>query len=574
MRKPLITLIVLTVIFSSLVCNLTSGTVESSTEPASPDNASASQLQPVATSDILPYVLDRSTLTQEYEESLSELFIDEEILGEYYEYDYEGDGIIDDLIYSFEVEKIEDNVYVTPNLVYTQVGPDEYIRKLHLDFYNFNPDPRQVDYIYEIPKEFAAHVDELEFPVPPTEIIQPDPIIRIILDLGGYPQSNSLPGIHMVANRSPAPAAFQDDDYRELYDIVAKIHRQDNIEDAKRALLAESYQLARNICEKRTGKARNSCFLNLAVDFGRNRPLFIELCDNISDNTRLLCRAVVLGKKTCNEATSPDEREVCYAYWIGVDCGTLPLADQPACITKLAIEDKIALACFNIRNDDQINYCLAGVSRDTDYCKQIKDTELRKTCEDIYGTSKPPASTGTPQPIAPLTATSTKVADSGDGLFRTDQLRKEDCDLFIGAFPQQMEVWGRVLDNWWFGCQLDNGLELDDPAYRKAEVGIHFYKTEEEAAMKYANLYGPESESYNRTQKNIKSGTPIAVDYLGEWSFYSLRITEGRFNNEGYTRWSNVIIKYYQPRAESNSEDAWDQVVTIAKGLLESRAGP
>lgn len=597
MRKALAVFIVVAVLLTSMVCNLTSNPAEKAKEsvsqpqPNQPADTAAFPPQADLPDDSHPTVPDLSALTQENIDWLSELLSEDEIISEYYEQDDEEDGIIDELVYTFESEKIEDHVWILPDLVYRPVGPDEVERLMRLNFYNFNPEARHINYVYEIPKEFAKHVDELEFPIPPAEIIQPDPIIRIVVDLGGYIQSNRLPGFHTVAYQPSVRMVRQDDHYREFYEIVAKIHRQENIVDAKEALHAEAYQLAYHVCQSLTGKDRNSCFLNLAVDFGRNNDQFLGICDEIQDTTRLFCRGVVLGKQACDDASEAGQREVCYAYWIGLTCGDLPKADQPFCIIKFAMENKAPLACMNMSEDDHINYCLAGVSKDPDWCKRIINTTIHKACEDNFGKPNPPPATrpaelvATPTNTQPAIAipTETPAPVSEIDLIQAAYLKGEDCDQFLSAFPN-MFVWNAAVNinpdgygyetNATLACDFDNDLDLNDPAYRAARVSIVVYFTQEQASEYYRIHYGPDSEMYARTQKNIKSGTPIAYDTLGEWYFFSLKITEGRHNNEGRTRWKNAVIFYEQTRADSNSEGTWDQVVAIAQSLLQSRASP
>ena len=572
MRKPIALLIVIAVMFTSLVCNLRTTPTNSPEEPTSPPELSfpdstspdptSTPVEPLSTPDLF-------ALAQADRERLLDLINNEVLAGEVLTWDFNEDGITEEFAYAFEIKTIQDRLYVNPNLVYTLAGPDEYIRSMRLDFNNFNTEPRQVDYVYEIPKEFAAHVDELEFSSPPAEIIQPDPIIRIRLELGGYSQSGIVPVSHASFSWLAAPYPRQDDTFRAAYTITPKKNRvKISYDEALITMLSEAYNIARSDCFKKEGEERNSCLVDLVIDFrkylGRNASL--ELCDEITDSSRTYCRAFATDINACSEFKDKNEREFCRGFWIAMECNDLPQVDQLACTVDWAIRENVLQACWGLPNRDQQYYCAAHVTHAPSLCDLIENQVLYQSCLDnLAGIPATPADVYEATKAPP-----TETVPRG-GLIRADQFKSEDCDLFVGAFSH-MQIWNVRIDGVGLGCEFDNGLDLNDPAYRAAHVAIGVFDSVEEATAFFDKNYGEEFR--NHTQENIDDGTPIAAEYQDDQYFLSQTITSTRYNNEGRARWQNTVIFYDQTRLESKSPEIWGTVVAIATGLLQARAGP
>lgn len=103
-----------------------------------------------------------------------------EILMEEYEAPELGEVVESGDTYTLELEKqeIDDGVFLSQKIVYEKAD-DGYTGTIELDFEG----DKDTEYIYEVPKSFAEHVDDLVFSIPPDEIIEEDPVLKWIVKL-------------------------------------------------------------------------------------------------------------------------------------------------------------------------------------------------------------------------------------------------------------------------------------------------------------------------------------------------------------------------------------------------------
>ena len=96
--------------------------------------------------------------------------------------DADGDGTAETYDYSFPTEKLTDDLTLDRTLT-VETGDDALRSTLELRFENHGMG--RIDYTYrlEIPKEIAASINDIAFSVPPTRVIEPDPLAEWDLDL-------------------------------------------------------------------------------------------------------------------------------------------------------------------------------------------------------------------------------------------------------------------------------------------------------------------------------------------------------------------------------------------------------
>lgn len=88
--------------------------------------------------------------------------------------DLDGDGYDDKYVVAFEEEEVADDLLLQRTIEYEKEGDGLFQGEIVLHFKNIG---NAEEYLHteEISKEFAKTIDDLEFSVPPTEIIDPDP---------------------------------------------------------------------------------------------------------------------------------------------------------------------------------------------------------------------------------------------------------------------------------------------------------------------------------------------------------------------------------------------------------------
>ena len=91
--------------------------------------------------------------------------------------DLDGDGYEDRFTYTFEKEEVDEDLFLQKTVEYekTEAG---FMGELTLEFENTGDETKTYSHIEIIPKSFAESVDDLEFSIPPDEIISPDPTVR------------------------------------------------------------------------------------------------------------------------------------------------------------------------------------------------------------------------------------------------------------------------------------------------------------------------------------------------------------------------------------------------------------
>jgi hypothetical protein len=93
------------------------------------------------------------------------------------------DGTPDRLTYTFPRQEVARDLYLDKSIDMGKASSG-YKKQITLTFENESDTPVEYRHVEEIPKSFAAHVDDLQFSPPPDEIIDSDPSVAFLLILG------------------------------------------------------------------------------------------------------------------------------------------------------------------------------------------------------------------------------------------------------------------------------------------------------------------------------------------------------------------------------------------------------
>ncbi|MFC1956938.1 hypothetical protein ACFLVY_01400 [Chloroflexota bacterium] len=283
-------------------------------------------------------------------------------LDEFSTFDLDNDGEPDKYVYKFSEEEIFDDVYLTRTIEFEKadVGTDGKI-SLQFDDKSQGNDYRHVE---NIPKEFASHVDELQFSVPPDEIVNPDPEVaweKQTIDVAaGY-----LIDITRNFGKWDADMVISMSAATVIQYSKAKFARMKSGSERDKAVLQTASQLTNMIdapgfedkeavcmwCSQPYTEA--ACWAILAGN--------VEECDayKLSEEDVDLCRGIYIQDK-CEDIADKEAREKCYL--------------------ENAMDIGCEIACNTITDKDKRNLCLAIVKDDFEYCEKIEDQEIYEQC--------------------------------------------------------------------------------------------------------------------------------------------------------------------------------------------------
>jgi len=206
----------------------------------------------------------------------------ESIIGKLETFDFDNDGSEDRIVYTFEPEEVAEDLFLVRSMEFNKTDSELFEGKIVLRFENKGDTPIEYTHIEEIPKSFAESVDDLEFSVPPDEIIDPDPEVM-------------WRGLKIVIGKMMMKAIADRPLYHfEVYDVYVTI-----------------LDMCLPKCNNMSGTSRDYCLLLLAEELKVAEPT--EVCDEIeNEDLKNLCLGRVTGdKKYCEKIKNEDLRKLC-----------------------------------------------------------------------------------------------------------------------------------------------------------------------------------------------------------------------------------------------------------------------
>ena len=300
-------------------------------------------------------------------------------VGEFESLDIDNDGTDDKYILTFNRRELADDLFLDKSVEYEKTE-DGLMGTVILEFENTGDETKTYTHIEKIPKSFAKHVDDLEFSVPPTEIIDPDPEMSWMIQVI---ERNSKKVI-IKAKKAAIAAALKADPGNVLLVATGMSGpTKKMIEAGKDAAVDVAlsnldnfvFIFALNDCSKFGGKGSlwNTCITNLIVKFPEK---FVESdCEQIDishpNAMNSVKGATLFG--ICKAITTKDWG-VCHDNadtWREID------------ICKLTMFKALSGECEYIKNDEKKNNCIYdfALKSNSKYgCNYLTDKITKKGC--------------------------------------------------------------------------------------------------------------------------------------------------------------------------------------------------
>jgi len=350
--------------------------------------------------------------------------------GEFEAFDSDNDGFIDNLVYTFEKQEVAEDLFLDKTLQYTEDN-DVFTGELVLEFENTGDEPIAYSHTEIIPKSFAESVDDLEFSVPPDEVIYPDPVVRwevkIIKDLIEVivvqTKKSAVAKGKKTGEEAAKPTAEEakkaateslnefgkalkgeDVDWGKAFlglgSAAAKgskafeVGKEAGIKAGQEAAIDNildslddfAFIAALNVCGSVKSDDRDKCMLRLVKKF-RNR--FNEYtCEAAFDDDffQTVCTAIANNNIGECEKQHPNTVDLC-KVWVAIYDKCSGIKDQEElrdCFYRQAIECNCVNICYLIKDDDRRHFCEAEVTGDKKYCEEIKDPDLKRECKGEF----------------------------------------------------------------------------------------------------------------------------------------------------------------------------------------------
>lgn len=324
-------------------------------------------------------------------------------VGEFIASDIDSDGLYDRFILELDSEEIGEDLFLDKTIEYNKVEQG-YMGTLTLKFENTGDETKTYSHIEKIPKSFAANVNDLNFSIPPTEIINPDPEVSWEVEV----MRKNIERIVINTKSAALSAAVKADPTRAMGMMLVgmgNVPSEEMIEAGKDAAIIVlldnlgnfAFTRALNDCSKLGGEGAlwNTCIVNLMVKYP---DMFIESdCEKIDieqpDATNNIKGPVLHG--ICKAITTKDWKE-CHENadgWKEVDICKLALfksfsggceytEDKDKCIYDAAINANSQYGCNGI-DESVVKYqCLAEITQEIEHCKMIDDEDMKGSCCD------------------------------------------------------------------------------------------------------------------------------------------------------------------------------------------------
>ncbi len=389
--------------------------------------------------------------------------LDEEIdVGEFIVSDIDSDGIYDNFVLTLDSEEIDEDLFLEKTIEYNKKG-EGFIGVLNLEFENRGDETETYSHVEKIPKSFATHVDDLDFSISPTEIINPDPEVSWVVEV----MQRNIKRIRITVQNDAMTAAVKADPARAMGMMLvgmANIPSEEMVKAAQDAAIGvvldnlSSFAFTRALsdCSKLGGEGAlwNTCIVNLMV---RYPDMFVESdCEKIDidqpDAMNYIKGPVLHG--ICKAITTKDWKE-CHENadsWKEVDMCKLALfksfsgdceysTDKDGCIYEAAVKSNSQYGCNGIDDSDVRFYCLAEITQEIEHCKMISDDDSRENCCDkILDDGLRKECYGETEEKEELSC-----EDKSEGLFRDSCWKAQavnncDTDICIENFEREYDI--------------------------------------------------------------------------------------------------------------------------------------
>ena len=342
-------------------------------------------------------------------------------------------------------------------------------------------------FVVDIPKSFAATVDDITFDPAPDEIIDADPVLQFNIDVARqYRKNIRLISDALTTTADPAEAilaiASKLDDLRVFSQFTA-CGKWTTPERRKTCYLS--------VVALNPGAFDKKSCAHLAArtadeGFEQAATAFEKACDTIRT-----C-ATQDPKTVCEDTSDPATRDACKGLVWNVfegPCWSLTSTEREICMYEAAVATNDSRYCNHLdllAGSDMANDCRATISKDSSYCARTADADLRASCCEIFrGTDAFDACLGTPDATT-TTDTQDTTTTAGDDTSttatteETTTTKPGDEDLppaipasvYTGSFDQRILIDVMAMD---FGKPDINTftVTIDEGGLVSGELAVH-----------------------------------------------------------------------------------------------------
>ena len=368
--------------------------------------------------------------------------------GELETFDTDYDGYIDSLVYTLERQELAEDLFLDRTIQYTE-SEDVFTGELVLEFENTGDESTTYSHIEIIPKSFAESVEDLEFSVPPDEIIYPDAVVRWEVDMiektiekivvstkKSAEEVGKKKGMEAAQPSAEEAKKAATESFTEFSKAIkgekvnwgkamlglgsAAVKGSKALEVGKEAGIKAGTEAAidnilssfddfafisaLNICGSLDGMKRDECMLRLVTRF---RDRFNEkVCAEAFDTDFEQTACTAIATNDINECKKCGSRfaDACTFLVTHFDkCSGIEDKDKlQDCYYQQAIECQCDRICNQLDNSDKQNLCHAKVTGDKTWCEKIQDPDLKRECmgeseevveeeEEVVGDSELPS---------------------------------------------------------------------------------------------------------------------------------------------------------------------------------------
>ena len=464
------------------------------------------------------------------------------------EVDLSGDGKADVTAFAFLPEEVQPLVWMTQRLAFVPaMGGEAYSEQLDLLFSNSSGMGQHFELEYEIPKDFASHIDEVTFSQEPIRVVNPDPVVVFGVTLPAVPVAYAGAGI-------PGQAATG-----QSIRITRRTPRSPGSGAAiEFPAMNEAANIMEKQCQKKPADQQTDCWLQWVASFSG----FLSVdrlkakCALTPGIANKICLALAEEDPThCITASDVEGRDFCRLYWVRARCRLVEPAQKQSCIFNEALKAQSSGACGYLKNADDRNYCLAVVKQLESYCADIQNLDRRALCVKAVQTSKGQAV----QPPADA-----NWFDVGSAKSYCDDLAR----LMPGYFVSQSSYGKKSLS-----CGFKGGASTETDCHAK----IWGYATVEEALEYWTEEWGP--RSFNRKDADTSMAsrpekTTFVFDAASHLLVERIEADKGTYYYiQAAALYKKSVIEFIDYHAESGSTAGWRAVLAAARGIVDANAG-
>ena len=544
MNKQVRNILVLVVLISSLSCKLV--------EQSRGEDQTAAQ--------------EEVTIDLSQADELREIMVDDYTLGGIYLIDMDMNGGEDSVYVEYPYQHPVEGVQLVIALAYAQVTREEYAQRYLLSFSNEQAESQLFSYTFTVPQNFAKSADDLFFDPQPDKIKAGKKGLELTyqIELAGKSTNRFNNGVMLASY----PQMQITDEGRFVVIESAARFVSSQIEVAKTRAMLNAYTELKAYCAELPEPKRSSCFARLADAYqdllDPGDPLkkeLSELCNEVKDLTRrTACHAVIhknIGKCDTNKLNKT-EKQKCMAQYIETACEKLPDYEQDTYRMEMAVKHKVGLTCVIISQEDMQNDCLARVTGNANFCKNIKNPDRKKKCEEDLGKS----------------AIKEKPSNDPNTWFNEKDAQRL-CMRFQPALPgYKLEInLGRGDD---LACHFKNpNLNPDDQWSGYGIIRIHAYDTREDAEE--IGWIPNHSRDKREAENQSISGHDHGLIHEGERYFFYRNVPEDgkpNYHINAARLYDTVVIEYSDDsRFSDQSQSSWEQIEKTAVQIIDEKRG-